>query len=411
MSPAPASPVSEVMLQAHCSSLPSGTSVIFSVSANGVNWTPILQEDNTGSNPFGEYNTAAQQASAWTLSPVWSQPDNNLSDFMPQTPTQDAANFWATVSPGTSIEWQAELTTANTTATPKIQAQAPGAGNYAVEIYTENAPAPPTVTVQGMYLTTMPQFTWTVPNGFSQCAYEALLNKQAGDSGAAWSWSSNVQAGSQTSFTVPYEGVFWGAGDYRFTVQVIAFDSLWYPDSSSVQNFSIAAIESPNVSELLAPVGSYALPFAIIQGTTKSQLPVIMAGGKIGVTVDTIGPATMSLTATAAYGPNGTGNGATVETPPTVQAQNGFGSYNKQWLTEFYTPAEVSQVPDDTLVTVQFKDTASGATLNLAPYTGSNGDTEDKYWPAYPTFANGAVTTQGSVYSNWFVVLQGRTAN
>ena len=111
----------------------------------------------------------------------------------------------------------------------------------------------------------------------------------------------------------------------------------------------------------------YTLPFAITQGMTKSQLPVTMAGGKIGVTVDTIGPATMSLTATAAYGPNGTGNSATVETPPTVQTQNGFGSYNEQWLTEFYTPADISQVPDGTLVTVQLKDTASGATLNLDP--------------------------------------------
>ena len=94
-----------------------------------------------------------------------------------------------------------------------------------------------------------------------------------------------------------------------------------------------------------------------------------------------------------------------------MQAQNGFGSYNEQWLTEFYTPADISQVPDGTLVTAQLKDTASGATLNLTPYTGSNGDTEDQYWPAYPTFANGVVTTQGSVYSDWFVVLQGRTAN
>jgi hypothetical protein len=257
----------------------------------------------------------------------------------------------------------------------------------------------------------MPQFTWADANGFSQAGYEVLLNKQAGDTGAAWSWSSNVQAGSQASFTLPYEGVFWGSGDYRFTVQIIVFDNLWYPSSSSVQNFSIAAIESPNVSELVAPEGSYTLPFAITQGMTKSQLPVIMAGGKIGVTVDTIGPATMSLTVTAAYGPNGTGNGATVETPPTVQVQNGFGSYNEQWLTVLYTPADISQVPDSTLVTVQLKGTASGATLNLAPYTGSNDDTEDQYWPAYPTFANGVVTTQGSVYSDWFVVLQGRTEN
>ena len=411
ISPAPSSSVSKVMLQAYCNSLPASTSVIFSVSADGVNWTAILQEANTGSGAFGEYNTNANQPNAWTLTPSWSTPDSNLSDFEPQTPSQSTANLWATVSPGTNVEWQATLATTNTAVTPKIQAQSPGSGNYAVEIYAENTPTPPVVTVQGTYLTTMPQFTWADPNGYTQAGYEILLNKQAGDSGGQWSWSSNVQAGTQASLTVPYEGVFWGSGDYRFTVQIILFDNLWCPDSSSVQNFSISAIESPNVSELLAPAGQYTLPFSITQGMTQSQLPQTMAGGKIGVTVNTIGPASMSLTVTAAYGPNGTGSSATVETLPTVQAQNSYGAYNEQWLTEFYTPADIRQVPDGTLVTAQFN-SASGATLNLAPYTGSNPDTEDQYWqPTYYTFANGVVTTQGSVYSDWFVVLQGRAIN
>jgi hypothetical protein len=412
ISPAPSSSVSKVMLQAYCNSLPASTSVIFSLSADGANWTPILQEANTGSGSFGEYNTVAQQTNAWTLTPSWSTPDSNLSDFKPQTPSQSTANLWATVSPGTSVEWQATLVTTNNAVTPKIQAQSPGAGNYAVEIYTENAPTPPAVTVQGTYLTTMPQFTWADPNGFTQAGYEVLLNKQAGDSGTTWSWSSNVQAGTQLSLTIPSEGVFWGSGDYRFTVQIILFDNLWCPDSSSVQNFSISAIESPNVSELLAPAGQFTLPFSITQGMTQSQLPKTMAGGKIGVTVNTIGPASMSLTATVAYGANGTGNSATVETPPTVQAQNSINNYNEQWLMECYTPADISQVPDGTLVTAQFKDSSSGATLNLAPYTGSNSDTEDQYWqPTYYTFANGVVKTQGSVYSDWFVVLQGRTTS
>jgi hypothetical protein len=138
-----------------------------------------------------------------------------------------------------------------------------------------------------------------------------------------------------------------------------------------------------------------------------------MAGGKIGVTVNTIGPASMSLTATAAYGSNGTGNSATVETQPTTNFQGSqtVDSYNEQWLMECYTPADLSEVPDGTLVTAQFTDSASGATLYLTPHTGSNPDTEDKYYPAYPTFANGVVTTEGSVYSDWYVVLQGRTTN
>ena len=109
-----------------------------------------------------------------------------------------------------------------------------------------------------------------------------------------------------------------------------------------------------------------------------------MAGGKIGVTVDTIGPASMSLTATAAYGSNGTGNSATVETPPTVQTQNGFGSYNEQWLMEFYTPADISEVPDGTLVTAQLTDTASGATLYLTPSTPGAIQTRRTHIVAHP---------------------------
>ncbi len=118
----------------------------------------------------------------------------------------------------------------------------------------------------------------------------------------------------------------------------------------------------------------------------------------------------MSLSVIADYGPNGTGNSATVETPPTVQSQNSFGNCNEQWLMELYTPASLSQVPDGTLVTAQLEDTTSGATLNLAPYTGSNSDTEDVSYPADPTFAAGVATTEGTVLSDWFVVLQGRSS-
>jgi hypothetical protein len=411
------SSVSEVMVQAYCN-LPANTSVKFVVSANGgTNWTTVMQEyANSGGNAYGEYNNNAAQPSAWTLPVVWSQP-GSVSSYNPQTPSQSTAFLWANVVQGSNVEWQATLATTNTAVTPKIQSPSPGAGHYAVEIYAESAPAPPTMAVQGTYLTTMPQFTWTVPNGFTEAGYEVLLNKQAGDSGGQWSWSSNAQTGTQQSFTIPYEGVFWGSGDYRFTAQVILFDNLWCPDSSPAQPFSIAGIESPQVTELAAPATGQTAPPPNIQITQGMgtpgypSLPETMAGGKIGLTVDTIGPATMLLTDTAAYGPNGTGNSATVETPPTVQTQNGFGSYNEQWLTEFYTPADISQVPDGTLVTAQLTDTASGATLYLTSYTGSNGDTEDQYWPAYPTFSNGVVTTQGSVYSDWFVVLQGRATN
>ena len=166
ISPAPSSSVSEVMLQAYCNSLPASTSVIFSVSADGANWTPICKRPTPEAVLRGVQYERCPQPSAWTLSPVWSQPDSNLSDLKcPKRRRKARRTFGQRCLQGTSVEWQATLATTNTAVTPKIQAQSPGAGNYAVEIYTENAPAPPTVTVQGMYLTTMPQFTWTFPMG------------------------------------------------------------------------------------------------------------------------------------------------------------------------------------------------------------------------------------------------------
>ncbi len=219
-----------------------------------------MQEANTGSGSFGEYNTNASQANAWTLTPSWSQPNSNLSAFAPQAPSQNTSILWAVVSPGNAVEWKASLSASNTAVTPKIQAETPGAGSYAVEIYAENAPTPPTITAQATYLTTMPKFTWTDTSGYTQAGYEVLLGKQAGDSGGTWNWSSGTQVGNQTSLIVP-EGAFWRSGDYRFTIQLILFDSLWCPDSSSVQSFSITGIESPQVTELAAPAGQYTLPF------------------------------------------------------------------------------------------------------------------------------------------------------
>ncbi len=153
--------VSEVMVQAYCN-LPVSTSVTFAVSANGgTNWTTLMQEyANSGGNAYGEYNNNAAQPSAWTLPVIWSQP-GSVSSYNPQTPSQNTAFLWAIVAQGTSVEWQATLATTNTAVTPKIQNPSPGAGHYAVEIYAESTPAPPTVTVQATYLTTMPQFTWT----------------------------------------------------------------------------------------------------------------------------------------------------------------------------------------------------------------------------------------------------------
>lgn len=203
------------MVQAYCT-LPAGTGVTFAVSADGkANWTTIMREyADSGGDAYGEYNTNAAQPDAWTLPATWSQP-GSISQYKPQLPSSNIAFLWANVAPGTNVEWQATLVTTNTAVTPKIQNPSPGAGNYAVEIYAESTPPVPIVTPpQGMYLTTIPQFTWTNADGFNQSDYEVLINRQPGNSGGPqnWDWDSGVQQGPATSMTVP-EGVLWNRGN------------------------------------------------------------------------------------------------------------------------------------------------------------------------------------------------------
>jgi hypothetical protein len=267
--------------------------------------------------------------------------------------------------------------------TPLIKAPNSGTGN-AVVVDTANAPVPPVITtpVGVCYTTTTPTFSWTFSDpGDSQSAYELVIKKQ---SDGSLVWDSGVVQSSATSLTVP-QGIFWGTGEYQFAVQVQVFESMGLSSSyGSPSNFCITAIENPKVTELAAPSTPQALPITITPGMTQAQLPQTKAGGKVGVEVDTIGPFA-SLTASFPY----LSTTATVGTMSTVQTS--IGNYNKLWLTEFWTAADPSVCPDGTLVTAQFS--GAGASLNLPPY------------------AAGIATTNGSVYSDWFVVLQGRATN
>jgi hypothetical protein len=120
---------------------------------------------------------------------------------------------------------------------------------------------------------------------------------------------------------------------------------------------------------------------------TADQLPVTKAGGKVGLLVDSVGPIT-SLNAVFPY----LGLEATVHK---IEGQNTAGSRTNRWLIEFWTEASLDICPDGTIVGMDLTGTSPEGDTRLSTISD-------------PKYAAGVVKTMGSVYEDWFVVLQGR---
>ena len=137
--------------------------------------------------------------------PAWSQPDSNLADFEPQTPSQSTAN-----SLGSGVSGN-KRGVAGDAGNNEYRSNAKNPGSISRfwqlrsgDLRGKYPDATDSDQYRGTYLTTMPQFTWTDPDGFTQAGYEILLNKQAGDSGGQWSIGHQMcRAGTQTSLTIP----------------------------------------------------------------------------------------------------------------------------------------------------------------------------------------------------------------
>lgn len=127
---------------------------------------------------------------------------------------------------------------------------------------------------------------------------------------------------------------------------------------------------------------------------TQEQLPKVKAGAKVVLLIDSIGPLNFASWAF----PYGSGKQATVNVPPklpdgvTNNPMYPAGNPVNRRAVEFWTDASLTVCPTGTVVQMQATGNgAAGATqLNAPPY------------------ADGVVVTEGSIYSDWFVVLQGR---
>lgn len=367
--------------------LSAGTSVTWSVTADGVNWVKKWRVRGlAGGATVCEVSNDNGQT--WT----------SIGDASQASPSANREELWAQVPAGRQVAWKAELATSDPSATPRIKAPSPGAQD-AVVLEADSKPQPPVISTPGAcYTTTTPTFTWTFSDpdpGDTQSAYQVVVRRKA--DGAVVYDTGKVQS-SETRFRMPTStdpavpGPLWQSGAYQFTVQARVWDSMGLPSDWGPQaDFCVVAFERPRVSEIASPPPGQAKPdpdnpathIVILEGMTQSQLPKTKAGGKVGLLLDSVGP----LSSFSARFPYRTTQ-ATVGSVSVVAA-NGT---NQRRLVEFWTDASLEVCPSGTLVKGEFSGSGpAGATaLNLPPY------------------AAGVVVTEGSVYEDWFVVLVGR---
>ncbi|MBC7106802.1 MAG: hypothetical protein H5T97_12790, partial [Firmicutes bacterium] len=90
--------------------LPAGTSVTWSVTADGTNWVKKWRVRGTASGTVCE--VSGDNGATWTP----------IGDASQASPAVDRAELWAEVAPGRAVRWKAELATSDPTKTPVVKA-------------------------------------------------------------------------------------------------------------------------------------------------------------------------------------------------------------------------------------------------------------------------------------------------
>ncbi|QGP93396.1 hypothetical protein MGLY_28040 [Neomoorella glycerini] len=380
----PGNNVDYVRVRAYVS-VPDKTSITFSLTADGTNWVKVWRVRGTPSGPVAE--VTADNGATWTA----------IGDSQAVSPTSADTRLWAKLPAGRAVAWRADLATSDLNVTPKIVAF----NGVAVVWDTDAKPYPQVINTQGTcYTTTTPTLTWTFSDpdpGDSQSAYRVQIVRA---SDLQLVLDTGQVAGSSTQYTVPTSGApdvpgpLWASGDYRFKVRVKVWDQAGVEsDWSAWADFCVVAFERPRVAGIASPPPGQAAPdpanpatyILITPGMTAVQLPKVKAGAKVTLLIDSVGP----LDAMTAVFPYGAGKQAMIGSGPVAATVDGT---NKTWQVEFWTGPSLEVTPEGTVVKMQLSGTgtAGSAALDAPPY------------------ADGVVVTEGTVYNDWFVVLQGR---
>lgn len=386
--------ISQARVRAYCE-VPNGTSITWSLTVDDTNWTTCWRVRGTPTGSILEITN--DNGLTWT----------GIGDATVGYPSNENVRLMFTFDPANrNLKWKAQLQGLSNS-TPKIKSMG---GNPAVKLDINTKPNIPIIDPGG-----------EIPNPASTCLVTAtpilkwaFLDPDEGDSQTAYQIQVLTATGvkvidnivdiaplaQETEFTIPPDVLFY-SGECQFTYQVRTRDKggLWSDDFSAPTSFCVVAFESPRVKEIVHPSAGQTAPnpdepstyINILKGMLKGDLPKTKAGGKVGLLLNGIGLDIPDITLQIPYD----GKYAVIADGH-PQAEK-IGNTNNKFLLEFYTSSNPKICPDGTLIEGEFR----GSNLNTHPVMEINLTSPDKY-------AEGLLTTEGTVLSDWMVVLQGR---
>jgi hypothetical protein len=381
----PGNAVEQVRVRAY-HELPVGTSVEWSVTADEINWVKRWRVRGISGGTTAEITN--NNGISWTT----------IGNETNTRPNVNIPNLWTTVPEGSNIRWRAELITTNTKVTPKIIA----VSGVAVNCETNSRPVCSIDPVPGWIYTTTPTFTWKFTDADpidTQSAYRLVIKKISDnqivyDTGKIMGNQNSYRL--TTSYNPNIPGPLWMANDYRFKIEIKVWDSKNLDSLYTTPvNFKVLAFERPRIAEIVSPPAGQIVPvmgqpnthLMILPGMKLNSLPKTKAGARVTMLVDSVGPikSPPANIASIYY------TGGTCSLGDTL-AEYPLASVKNRWTIPFWTDAALNKVPTGTIVKVSLagEGTEGGVTnFNIPPY------------------ADGVVMTAGSIYEDWFVILQG----
>lgn len=387
--------VSQARVRAYCE-VPNNTSITWFLTVDGENWVTCWRVKGT---PIGSIlEITENNGLTWT----------NIGNASVGYPTNNDIRLMFTFDPANqNLKWKAQLqgTSKNT---PRIRAVS---GTPAVKLDINTKPSKPTLDPGGKMpdpsnsclITATPTLDWEFidpDTGDQQTAFEIELFTYNDIKIIPINPSlPEIIETNETKYTIPSDVLF-QSGEYKFKYHVKTRDKggLW-SEFSDWKPFCVVAFESPRIREIVHPSTGQIPPnpndpstyIHILKGMLKGELPKTKAGGKVGLFLNGIGLDLPNITLKIPYKDK---YAVFAEGHPVVQENIGT---NNKFLLEFYTSSNPKICPDGTIIEGEF----AGNNHNTHPIVKLTPIAPDKY-------ADGLLTTEGTVLSDWMVVLQGR---
>ena len=378
--------ITKARIRAYCS-LPNSTSIEFYMSTDGGStWGNAVRVSR---NSSGVVTVELGNGSSWVSSSL------TLNDINPQSTVID---LWRTFNSGKNIAWKAVLITSNSSNTPKIVAPNPGVDN-AIVWDTNSPPNNPTVNVPGggvCFYVPNPTITWTFSDpdsGDYQTAYELEIRDTSGVN-TYIATGQVIYGGNSYTLSNSSMVTLYNTGNYAFKVYIRVRDSAGEWSNFSNPSFCIQAFFNPVIQTIISRPSSDTtpLPFTINKDMVFNDLPKTKAGGKVVVTVNAMGISIPPFAVLRGH--------YYVNTDISVNPISSVSSIGDNYTYEisFWTSADPTKFPSGEYIVMSLVGNFSKSYL----YLDKSNIYSNSYW------AEGVVGIEGTVWSDWFVILQGR---